>query len=79
MIEIIKNIINDTLKNKGKWSKTNLTMFVSFWIGNMMAIIDFFNNGFRIDVFLLYMGCAMGFKYFDHIKDKTKQNEDEGI
>jgi hypothetical protein len=75
MKNIIKEIINDTLKNRGKWSKTNLTMLMSFVIGSSMAIIDFIFNGFRLDVFLLYMSSTVGFKYFDSKRLKKEEEQ----
>lgn len=61
-------IINDTLKVNGKWSKTNLTMFVSLIISIYMAFYDLYNHGFNFEVFLVFIGLATGMKYFDTIR-----------
>ena len=75
MKRILKQIVNDTLKSKGKWSKTNLSMFICFIIAGVMASIDFGFNGLRLDVFIIYISAALGWKYYDHIrKDNDKEN-----
>jgi len=68
----IKDVINDTLKvwekspidkkYRQKWSKTNLTMFCAFWLGNAYAAYDFYKNGFNFEVFVIYMSMALGLK-----------------
>jgi len=65
MSNFITDIINDTLKKNGKWSRVSLTMCTAFWLGNFYAIYDFFKNGFRIEVFLIWMSMATGMKIID--------------
>lgn len=71
MFRLFNNIIRDTLKvreleSKGffrlKWSKTNLTMFMAFMLGSFMAVYDFLKHGFNFEVFVVYMGMAIGLK-----------------
>ena len=71
MFKVLNDIIRDTLKVhekeptgnfRLKWSKTNITMFVSFSFGSYMAFYDFFKTGFNFQVFLVYISMALGMK-----------------
>lgn len=78
------DVSNDTLKaweldprtNKyyKKYSRTSLTMFTSFWIANFMAIYDFSVNGFKWDVFLVYISAGVGMKITDMVSKKMNGN-----
>ena len=74
MGNIIKDIINDTLKKevngKVRWSRTSLTMFSAWFISLTMAIIDFGFNGLRFDVWFVLIGVAMGSKITDSYSKK---------
>lgn len=77
-------IINDTLKTpSGKWSRTSLTMFFSFWFGSVYSFISLYKYGFDFWVFLTFLGVATGMKVidiFDKHKgfgSKTTTNEEE--
>lgn len=69
-MNIIKEIVNDTLKKNGKWSRTSLTMFTSYFVALLMSIIDFAFNGLRFDVWCVLIGVAMGSKITDSYSKK---------
>jgi hypothetical protein len=69
-MNIIKQILNDTLKRDGKWSRTSLTMFTSWFIALVMAILDFFFNGLRFDVWLGLISVSIGSKISDSLSKK---------
>jgi hypothetical protein len=68
---MFKEIINDTLKRNGKWSRTSLTMFVTLSVALLMCSIDFAFNGLRFDVWVTLMGVAMGSKITDSYSKKV--------
>lgn len=74
---MFKEIINDTLKRNGKWSRTSLTMFTSYFVALLMSIIDFALNGLRFDVWCVLIGVAMGSKITDSFSKKI-HNEQRG-
>ncbi len=69
---MIKEIINDTLKRDGKWSRTSLTMATAWFAVLGTYISDFCINGFRMDSFSIMVGVALGVKWIDA---KSKQIE----
>lgn len=69
-MNIIKDIVNDTLKKNGKFSRTSLTMFSAWFVGLVMSIIDFAFNGLRFDVWCVLIGVAMGSKITDSYSKK---------
>ena len=74
-MNIIKEIVNDTLKRNGKWSRTSLTMFVTLFVALVMSCIDFSFNGLRFDVWVTLMGVAMGSKITDSVSKKLHNDE----
>lgn len=72
---IIKEIVNDTLKKNGKWSRTSLTMFTSYIIALVMAILDFCFNGLRFDVWLGLISVSIGSKISDSLSKKIHHEE----
>lgn len=70
---VLKQIANDTLKKGGKWSRTSLTMFVSFHSALFMAFYHLFTVGFDFGVFTVFMTAAGVFKSID-VYDKHKSN-----
>jgi len=72
---MFKDIINDTLKRNGKWSRTSLTMFVTLSVALLMCSIDFAFNGLRFDVWATLMGVAMGSKITDSVSKKLHNDE----
>ena len=74
-MNIIKEIVNDTLKKNGKFSRTSLTMFVTLFVALVMSTIDFAFNGLRFDVWATLMGVAMGSKITDSYSKKVFNEE----
>lgn len=74
---MFKDIVNDTLKKNGKFSRTSLTMFVTLFVALVMSCIDFAFNGLRFDVWCVLMGVAMGSKITDSFSKKI-HNEQRG-
>ena len=74
LVELIRQVTNDTMKKEGKWSKSNLTMFSSFWIGVLYSGYGIYKYGFDPIVFATYMAVATGLKVIDVI-DKRKNND----
>lgn len=76
LVELIRQVTNDTLKKEGKWSRTSLTMFSSFWIGVMYSAYGIYKYGFDPIVFATYMAVATGLKVIDVLdKNKNKNND----
>ena len=67
---MFKEIVNDTLKRNGKWSRTSLTMLSSWLIALVMAILDFCFNGLRFDVWLGLISVSIGSKISDSLSKK---------
>ena len=67
--DLIKDIAHDTLKKDvngvREWDRMKLTMFVSFVVAISFAIIDFIQQGLRLDVWLTLIGFAYGSKLID--------------
>lgn len=67
--DLIKEIAHDTLKKDvngvREWDRMKLTMFVSFIVSIVFAIIDFCQHGLRMDVWLTLTGFAFGSKLID--------------
>ena len=76
-MNIIKDIVRDTLKRNGKWSRTSLTMLSSWLIALVMAILDFCFNGLRFDVWLGLISVSIGSKISDSLSKKL-HNEERG-
>ena len=74
---MFKEILEDTLKRNGKWSRTSLTMFSSWFIALVMAILDFCFNGLRFDVWLGLISVSIGSKISDSLSKKI-HNEERG-
>jgi hypothetical protein len=73
MKNIITQIINDTLKKEGKFSRTSLTMFSSWFVSLVMSTIDFAFNGLRFDVWCVLVGVALGSKITDSFSKKIEK------
>lgn len=72
---MFKELVNDTLKRNGKWSRTSLTMFTSYIIALVMAILDFCFNGLRFDVWLGLISVSIGSKISDSLSKKIHHEE----
>ena len=73
MKNIIIQIINDTLKKDGKFSRTSLTMFSAWFVSLVMSCIDFMYNGLRFDVWCVLVGVALGSKITDSFSKKIEK------
>lgn len=73
---MFKEILQDTLKRDGKWSRTSLTMFTSWFVALLMSVLDFFFNGLRFDVWLGLISVSIGSKISDSLSKKI--NNDSG-
>ena len=70
---MLRDIINDTLKKEGRFSRTSLTMF-SAWVFVLgMAFFDFIDKGMRYDVWLTLVGVATGIKVLDSYSKKIEK------
>jgi len=69
----LTNLINDTLKKDGKWSRTSLTMFSAWKLVIFMVIFDLYKEGFRYDVFATMVGVALGTKLTDSIGKRVEK------
>lgn len=71
---IFKGIVRDTLKKQDggelRWSRTSLTMFSAWIISICMAFYDLYKNGFSYEVFIAFVGVALGSKVTDSISKK---------
>lgn len=64
-MSILREILQDTLKKEGKWSRTSLTMFSAWIVSMFMAMFDFFFNGLKYDVWVTLVVVATGIKITD--------------
>ena len=62
---VLKEILQDTLKKDGKWSRTSMTMFSAWALSLSMAMFDFFVNGLKYDVWVTLVVVATGIKITD--------------
>jgi hypothetical protein len=69
----IIELVNDTLKKDGKWSRTSLTMFSAWKLVIFMVIFDLYKEGFRYDVFVTMVGVALGTKLTDSIGKRVEK------
>lgn len=69
----IQDIINDTLKKDGKWSRTSLTMATAWWSVLSIYVIDYIRNGFRMEAFMIMVGVALGSKISDALSTKLNK------
>lgn len=62
---VLREILQDTLKKDGKWSRTSMTMFSAWALSISMAMFDFFFNGLKYDVWVTLVVVATGIKITD--------------
>ena len=78
MSNIIKEIINDTLKKKSedgskRWSRTSLSM-LSAWVTSLsMGIADYIQHGLNFEVFLVLVSAALSYKGVDGIVNRLNK------
>lgn len=87
-METIKNIINDTLKSRGKWSMKRMTVLVvllfTLSLGAFIVFSDLVLkveiNRYSIDVFsslLLFLATLMGINEFGKKLENKNEPKDE--
>jgi hypothetical protein len=70
---LLSEVAHDTLTKDGKWSRTSLTMF-SAWIASLfMALRDYYFEGLKYEVLLLFVGVALGSKLVDSQSKKLER------
>jgi hypothetical protein len=74
---LLKNVLADTLKRNGKWSKTFLTMFTAWGAVLFMAFWDFFANGLSFDVWVTLVCVSLGIKVTDAWSKKIENKDNE--
>lgn len=89
MKDVLKKVINDTLKENGKWSRTSLTTLISFlfmitvgiYIVISDSVLNVEINRYAIDVFdtmVVLVGTMTGFIITDKkITNKVNRYENE--
>ncbi len=68
-----KNILDSLKRPDGTWSTSSLTMFTAWCMALYIAFYDLYTEGFRYDVFVTFVGVALGAKTMDSISKKIKQ------
>jgi len=72
-----KNLIEDTLKKDGKWSKTSLTMFSAWLLVVFMTIFVMIKEGFRFDVYTMLVFVSLGIPLVPPISNRIRKGKDE--
>lgn len=71
-------IINDTLKNNGKYSRKSLTTFVAFTSAIIYEFIfpffEFQTKEYVFNGLLILVGSTLGLTVFDKFKNKNDVN-----
>lgn len=65
LISALSEIFVDTLTKDGKWSRMNIMMFICFNSAIAMALVDFFQNGLRFEVWIIIISLAYSTKLID--------------
>jgi len=73
MKSVIKELLFDTLKKEGRWSRTSLTMFTAWFFALSFAWFDFMDKGLRFDVWVTLVGVALGSKITDSFSKKLEK------
>lgn len=72
---VMPKIVKDTLMRDGRFSRTSLTMFTAWVFAIYMALYDLWKDGFNYEVFLAFVGVALGAKVTDAWSKKMNKNE----
>lgn len=73
MKKIIFDLVNDTLKKEGRYSRTSLTMLSAWLFVLGFAWFDFMDKGLRFDVWVALVGVALGSKITDSFSKKLEK------
>lgn len=76
---LISEIANDTLKKFDpkdgvrRWDRMKLTMLSAWGLSCFMALRDYYFNGLKYEVLVLFVGVAMGSKVIDGVSKKLEK------
>jgi hypothetical protein len=73
IVSLLSEVAHDTLTKDGKWSRTSLTMFTAWILAVIFAAYDLIHNGFHFEVFLTFVGVALGSKIVDAQSKKIEK------
>jgi hypothetical protein len=73
IVSLLSEVAHDTLTKDGKWSRTSLTMLTAWGFAIFLAAYDLYNNGFHFEVFLTFVGVALGSKIVDAQSKKIEK------
>jgi len=73
MKSVLIELLFDTLKKEGRWSRTSLTMFTAWFFALSFAWFDFIDKGLRFDVWVTLVGVALGSKITDSFSKKLEK------
>jgi len=73
MKSVLRELLFDTLKKEGRWSRTSLTMFTAWFFALSFAWFDFIDKGLRFDVWVTLVGVALGSKITDAFSKKLEK------
>jgi len=71
--KILFDLVNDTLKKEGRYSRTSLTMASAWFFALSFAWFDFMDKGLRFDVWVTLVGVALGSKITDSFSKKLEK------
>lgn len=74
-----KKLVDDTLKKRGKWSTTLLTMASAWLIVIITYLIDFVKNGLNETTFGIMIGVALGSKITNAVSNKIDPNINNNV
>ena len=70
IVSLLSEIAVDTLQKPDqdgirRWDRMKLTMLVSFAMAIAYSVYSLINEGFRFDIFMVWIGGALGNKIID--------------
>lgn len=76
-VYLISEIADDTLKKDvngfRRWDRMKLTMFSAWFVSVFMALRDYYFNGLKYEVLVLFVGVALGSKVIDGVSKKLEK------
>lgn len=76
---LVSEIVNDTLKKHDpkdgirRWDRMKLTMLTAWLVSLFMALRDYYFNGLRYDVLVLFVGVSLGSKVIDGVSKRLEK------